>query len=48
MPDSLVVWFTLNNPGIKGASAVAEFVEAQRQKSRLRIFPVPMRVDPFE
>ena len=48
MPDRLVVCFTLNHQGIEGALAVAEFVEAQRQKSRLRIFPVPMRVDPFE
>ncbi len=46
MPDDLVICHTLNNQSIRGASAVAAVASAQR--SGIRIFPVPMRVDPFE
>ena len=46
MPDTLVVCFTLNHQSIKGALAVALSVREQRPK--MRIFPVPMRVDGSE
>ncbi len=50
MPDDVVVCFTLNNQGIEGASGIAESVSAQARARgvQTRIFPVPMRVDPFE
>ncbi len=48
MPDTLVVCFTLNNQGIEGAAAVANSVYEQRKTCKLRVLPVPMRVDPFE
>ncbi|MBI4662047.1 MAG: DUF4062 domain-containing protein [Verrucomicrobia bacterium] len=55
MPDTLVVCFTLNNQSIDGAAAVVESVLRQRpalehdhERRPLRIFPVPMRIDPFE
>ena len=46
MPDTLVVCFTLNYQSIKGALAVALSVREQRPK--MRIFPVPMRIDGSE
>jgi hypothetical protein len=46
-PDDLVVCYTLNNQSIQGAAAVAMKAAAVRGES-LRVFPVPMRVDPFE
>ena len=46
MPDTLVVCFTLNHQSIKGALAVALSVREQRPK--MRIFPVPMRIDASE
>jgi hypothetical protein len=46
MPDTLVVCFTLNHQSIKGALAVALSVREQRPK--MRIFPVPMRIDGSE
>src|SRR5262245_9120879 len=50
MPDAVVVCFTLNNQGVKGSSAVAHSIYEQRlRKGRdIAIFPVPMRVEPFE
>lgn len=50
MPDALVVCFTLNNQSIEGASAVAHSANEQRlrQGLELAVFPVPMRVEPFE
>jgi len=48
MPDSLVICFTLNNQSIDGAAAVAESAFQQRTANPLRIFPVQMRVEPFE
>src|SRR5262245_24332852 len=50
MPDAVVVCFTLNNQGIKGSAAVAHSIYEQRlRKGReIDIFPVPMRVEPFE
>jgi tetratricopeptide (TPR) repeat protein/MinD-like ATPase involved in chromosome partitioning or flagellar assembly len=50
MPDAVVVCFTLNNQGVKGGAAVAHSIYEQRlRKGRdVAIFPVPMRVEPFE
>jgi tetratricopeptide (TPR) repeat protein/cellulose biosynthesis protein BcsQ len=52
MPDVLVVCFTLNNQSSSGAAHIAKSVHSQRQDDiatgKLKIFPVPMRVDPFE
>lgn len=47
LPDDLVVCYTLNNQSIQGAAAVAAKAAAVRGDT-LRVFPVPMRVDPFE
>ena len=47
LPDDLVICYTLNNQSIRGAAAVAATAAAQRGET-LRVFPVPMRVDPFE
>jgi hypothetical protein len=46
MPDTLVVCFTLNYQSIKGALAVAQSVREQRPK--MRIFPLPTRIDGSE
>jgi tetratricopeptide (TPR) repeat protein/cellulose biosynthesis protein BcsQ len=50
MPDAVVVCFTLNNQGIQGSAAVSHSIYEQRlRKGRdIAIFPVPMRVEPFE
>jgi len=50
MPDAVVVCFTLNNQGVNGSAAVAHSIYEQRlRKGReIAIFPVPMRVEPFE
>lgn len=46
IPDTLVVFFTLNNQSISGASAVARSAVGQRARTRpLRVFPVPTRTD---
>jgi hypothetical protein len=47
MPDQLVVLFTLNRQSIRGASAVAASVRAQRGDS-LPIYPVPTRIEDAE
>lgn len=47
MPDILVVCFTLNNQSIEGAASVAHDVFNQRGE-QVRIYPVPMRLDPGE
>jgi tetratricopeptide (TPR) repeat protein/MinD-like ATPase involved in chromosome partitioning or flagellar assembly len=50
MPDAVVVCYTLNNQSVKGSAAVAHSIYEQRlRKAReIAIFPVPMRVEPFE
>jgi hypothetical protein len=50
MPDDLVVGFTLNLQSVIGASAAAASVMEQRkqQGQAIRVFPVPMRVEPYE
>jgi cellulose biosynthesis protein BcsQ len=45
LPDALVVAFTLNRQSIRGAAAVAQSVVASRDRSRFRVYPVPMRVE---
>jgi cellulose biosynthesis protein BcsQ/tetratricopeptide (TPR) repeat protein len=46
-PDVLVDCFTLSTQGIEGAAQVAKMIR-QRQDRRIRILPVPMRVDDGE
>jgi MinD-like ATPase involved in chromosome partitioning or flagellar assembly/tetratricopeptide (TPR) repeat protein len=48
MPDVLVDCFTLSDQGIEGAAQVARDVDRHRNIRRIRILPVPMRVDPAE
>ena len=50
MPDAVVICYTLNNQNVKGSAAVAHSIYDQRlRKGReIAIFPVPMRVEPFE
>lgn len=47
LPDRLVVFFTLNNQSIEGASAIARDAKKQRQLQGrpLAVFPVPSRID---
>ena len=46
LPDILVTCFTLNDQGIDGAADVARLVDRRHRK--IRVLPVPMRVDPSE
>lgn len=48
MPDVLVDCFTLSDQSLDGAAAVARSVAAQPQGRRIRILPVPMRIDDGE
>jgi hypothetical protein len=48
MPDSLVIFFTLNRQSITGAAAIAASVQTQRRDDGFRIFPVPTRVENAE
>lgn len=48
MPDDLVVCFTLNNQGIRGASEVARTAAAKLTKADAEIFPVATRIDRSE
>jgi hypothetical protein len=56
LPDILVACFTYNNQGTDGAAAVAWSAQQQRRDPinargglrELIVYPVPMRVDPFE
>ena len=48
LPDLLVVCFTLNVQSIDGAAAVAHSVVEARKGRDIKIYPVPMRTDPFE
>jgi MinD-like ATPase involved in chromosome partitioning or flagellar assembly len=47
LPDILVDCFTLSQQCIDGAAQIAELVP-KRSERTIRIFPVPMRVDPAE
>jgi formylglycine-generating enzyme required for sulfatase activity/MinD-like ATPase involved in chromosome partitioning or flagellar assembly len=52
MPDELVVCFTLNSQSIDGAAAAAKSALDQRTtpqgKPSIKVWPVPMRVEPSE
>lgn len=48
LPDVLVDCFTLSDQSIDGAAAVARDVHDRFQSRRIRILPVPMRIDEGE
>ncbi|MER5467340.1 FxSxx-COOH system tetratricopeptide repeat protein [Streptomyces sp. NPDC002685] len=48
MPDVLVDCFTLSDQALDGAAEVARSVEDGYRKRRIRVLPVPMRVDEGE
>ncbi|MER6155584.1 FxSxx-COOH system tetratricopeptide repeat protein [Streptomyces sp. NPDC001868] len=48
MPDVLVDCFTLSGQALDGAAAVARTVEGGYRKRRIRVLPVPMRIDEGE
>ncbi|WP_185010952.1 FxSxx-COOH system tetratricopeptide repeat protein [Streptomyces sp. AK010] len=48
MPDVLVDCFTLSDQALDGGAAVARTVEADYRDRRIRVLPVPMRVDEGE
>ncbi|MFF5359733.1 FxSxx-COOH system tetratricopeptide repeat protein [Streptomyces scabiei] len=48
MPDVVVTCFTLSGQALDGAAAVAKNVEEGYRKRRIRVLPVPMRVDEGE
>lgn len=45
LPDVLVDCFTLSEQGIDGAATVGQQVSQKYQNRRIRVLPVPMRVD---
>ncbi|MFC5007713.1 FxSxx-COOH system tetratricopeptide repeat protein [Dactylosporangium cerinum] len=57
LPDTLVTCFTLSEQGIDGAAEVAQAISRKtirsgppstRSSRRIRVLPVPMRIDPAE
>ncbi|WP_127500973.1 FxSxx-COOH system tetratricopeptide repeat protein [Actinoplanes solisilvae] len=48
MADVLVDCFTLSEQGIHGAATVAAMIASQQGRRRIRVLPVPMRVDHAE
>jgi MinD-like ATPase involved in chromosome partitioning or flagellar assembly/tetratricopeptide (TPR) repeat protein len=48
LPDVLVDCFTLSDQGIIGAAQVANAMHHRNGSRQIKIFPVPMRVDPAE
>ncbi|MCX4973359.1 FxSxx-COOH system tetratricopeptide repeat protein [Streptomyces sp. NBC_00620] len=48
LPDVLVDCFTLSGQSIDGASAVARHIDERFRSRRIRILPVPMRIDEGE
>ncbi|GAA2366255.1 hypothetical protein Cme02nite_30370 [Catellatospora methionotrophica] len=48
LPDTLVDCFTFSEQGIDGAAQVAAQVALTQQHRKIRVLPVPMRVDPAE
>ncbi|MFJ6812951.1 FxSxx-COOH system tetratricopeptide repeat protein [Streptomyces avermitilis] len=48
MPDMLVDCFTLSDQSLDGAAAVARSVEDGYRKRKIRVLPVPMRIDEGE
>ncbi|GIF98602.1 FxSxx-COOH system tetratricopeptide repeat protein [Catellatospora citrea] len=48
LPDVLVDCFTLSDQGIEGSALVARTIQEKYGERKIRILPVPMRVDPAE
>ncbi|GIH08692.1 hypothetical protein Rhe02_67590 [Rhizocola hellebori] len=48
LPDIVVDCFTFSTQSIEGAAVVAQSIEAQRTNEKIRILPVPMRVEDGE
>ncbi|WDF42807.1 FxSxx-COOH system tetratricopeptide repeat protein [Streptomyces sp. T12] len=48
LPDTLVDCFTLSDQSIDGAAAVARHIDERLRSRRIRILPVPMRIDEGE
>jgi MinD-like ATPase involved in chromosome partitioning or flagellar assembly len=48
LPDVLVDCFTLSEQGIEGAADVAQAVQRRYKARKIRILPIPMRIDPAE
>lgn len=48
LPDILVTCFTLSDQGIDGAAEVAQSISRKSNPRRIRVLPVPMRIDPAE
>ncbi|SDN34026.1 Tetratricopeptide repeat-containing protein [Streptomyces sp. cf386] len=48
LPDVLVDCFTLSDQSIDGAAAVARHIDERFRRRRIRIVPVPMRIDEGE
>jgi CobQ/CobB/MinD/ParA nucleotide binding domain/PAS fold len=48
LPDVLILCFTPSAPSIEGAAEVARQIQGRYKDRKIRIFPVPMLVDPRE
>jgi tetratricopeptide (TPR) repeat protein/Mrp family chromosome partitioning ATPase len=48
LPDILVDCFTLSTQGVEGAAEVAKAIRTRHDDRRIRVLPVPMRVEPYE
>ena len=48
LPDVLVTCFTLSNQGIDGAANIAAEIGSRRSNHRVRVLPVPSRIDEGE
>ncbi|GIG45169.1 FxSxx-COOH system tetratricopeptide repeat protein [Dactylosporangium siamense] len=48
LPDMLITCFTLSEQGIEGAANVAQSISRKSRPRRIRVLPVPMRIDPAE
>ncbi|HZM80526.1 MAG TPA: FxSxx-COOH system tetratricopeptide repeat protein [Candidatus Limnocylindrales bacterium] len=48
LPDVVVDCFTLSEQGIEGAAGVAHTIRHKYRARKIRVLPVPMRVDPAE
>jgi tetratricopeptide (TPR) repeat protein/cellulose biosynthesis protein BcsQ len=48
LPDVLVDCFTLSTQGVEGAAEVASTIRDRHDDRRIRVLPVPMRVEPYE
>ncbi|WP_405879594.1 FxSxx-COOH system tetratricopeptide repeat protein [Streptomyces sp. NBC_01136] len=48
MPDTVVDCFTFSDQSMDGAAAVARSIEDDHRKRKIRVLPVPMRIDEGE